>query len=58
MTAEQAPELNRQLDESEAVHHKIMAKMTDDPLDLFAAWERKERLDLGIGKFIRSTLEQ
>ena len=58
MTAAQVTELKRQLDESEAMHHKIMAKMTDDRFDLLAAWERKERLDVEIGKFIRAALER
>ena len=53
MTTEQFAELKRQLDQSEAMHHKIMAKMTDPKFDLMAAWEQKERLDQEIGKFIR-----
>jgi hypothetical protein len=54
MTTEQLAELKRQLDHSEAMHHKIMAKMSDPRFDLLEAWERKEQLDLEIGKFIRA----
>jgi hypothetical protein len=53
MTREQLDELRRQLDASEAMHHKIMAKMSDPNFDLVDAWERKEKLDLEIGRFIR-----
>ncbi len=53
MTNEQFVELKRQLDQSEAMHHKIMAKMTDPKFDLLGAWEQKERLDQEIGKFFR-----
>lgn len=56
MTPEQFAELKRQLDQSEAMHHKIMAKMSDPRFDLLDAWERKERLDSEIGKFIRAAL--
>jgi hypothetical protein len=56
VTSEQLAELKRQLDQSEAMHHKIMAKMSDARFDLLEAWERKERLDLEIGKFIRKAL--
>ena len=52
----QLQELKRQLDESEALHHKIMAKMSDPRFDLLAAWEQKERLDGAIGAFIRSAM--
>lgn len=38
------------------MHHKIMAKMSDPRFDLLDAWERKERLDSEIGKFIRAAL--
>ena len=54
MTAEQQAELKRQLDQSEALHHKIMAKMADPGFDLLDAWQRKEQLDEQIGKFIRT----
>jgi hypothetical protein len=57
MTSEELTELKRQLDESEAMHHKIMAKMTDPKFDLLDVWQRKERLDLEIGKFIRRVVE-
>lgn len=53
MTTEQYQELKRQLDQSEAMHHKIMAKMADPKFDLLAAWKQKERLDQEIGRFIR-----
>ena len=46
------------LDESEVLHHKIMAKMSDPKFALLDAWERKERLDAEIGKFIRGALNQ
>ena len=38
MTTEQYAELKRQLDQSETMHHKIMAKMADPKFDLLAAW--------------------
>jgi hypothetical protein len=56
MTSEQYAELKRQLDLSEVLHHKIMAKMDDPKFDLLAAWERKEQLDQEIGRFIRKSL--
>lgn len=56
LTPDQQAELKRQLDQSEAMHHKIMAKMGDARFDLLAAWEQKERLDLGIGRLIRSAM--
>ena len=52
----QLQQLKRQLDESEGLHHKIMAKMADPTFDLLEAWERKERLDAAIGKFIREAM--
>ena len=58
MTPEDYAELKRQLDQSEAMHHKIMAKMADPRFDLLEAWERKERLDLEIGRFIRQALNR
>ena len=57
LTAEQLTSLKGQLERSEALHHKIMAKMGDERFDLIAAWEEKERLDLEIGRTIRSSLE-
>ena len=57
MTSEKCAELKRQLDQSEAMHHKIMAKMTDPRFDLLEAWTRKEQVDEEIGRFIRKTLE-
>lgn len=48
--------LKQKLDQSEALHHKIMAKMSDPTFDLLGAWEQKERLDLEIGRFIRTAL--
>jgi len=56
LTADQLTELKRQLDQSEAMHHKIMAKMGDERFDLLDAWERKERLDQEIGRFIRASV--
>ena len=56
LTSDQLAELKRQLDQSEAMHHKIMAKMGDERFDLLDAWERKERLDQEIGRFIRQAL--
>jgi hypothetical protein len=56
MTSEQYAELKRQLDQSEAMHHKIMAKMADPKFDLLGAWEQKERLDVEIGRFIRASM--
>jgi len=58
VTQAQLEELRRQLDASEAMHHKIMAKMSDPNFDLVDAWERKERLDLEIGRFIRKTMNK
>ena len=58
MTSAHIAELKRQLDQSEAMHHKIMAKMADERFDLLETWERKERLDLEIGKFIRAALQR
>ena len=56
LTADRLTELKRQLDQSEAMHHKIMAKMGDERFDLLDAWERKERLDQEIGRFIRASV--
>ena len=58
LTADQLAELKRQLDHSEAMHHKIMAKMGDERFDLLDAWERKERLDQEIGRFIRASMNK
>jgi hypothetical protein len=55
LTKDQLSELKRQLDASELLHHRIMAKMGDANFDLIEAWERKERLDEEIGRFIRKT---
>jgi hypothetical protein len=56
MTQAQLDELKRQLDVSETLHHKIMAKMSDPKFDLLEAWGRKEKLDAEIGRFIRTAL--
>lgn len=56
MTQAQLEELKRQLDVSESLHHKIMAKMADPRFDLLEAWERKEKLDAEIGRFIRDAM--
>jgi hypothetical protein len=56
MTQAQLDELKRQLDMSETLHHKIMAKMADPKFDLLEAWGRKEKLDAEIGRFIRTAL--
>ena len=53
LTGAQIEELKRLLDQSEALHHQIMAKMSSPSFDLLGAWERKERLDQEIGRFIR-----
>jgi hypothetical protein len=58
LTPEQLAELRRQLDQSEVLHHKIMAKMGDVRFDLLAAWEQKERLDQAIGRLIRGATEK
>lgn len=54
LTKDQLTELKRQLDASELLHHRIMARMGDAGFDLLDAWERKERLDGEIGRFIRA----
>jgi hypothetical protein len=54
LTKEQLVELRKQLDASELLHHRIMAKMGDAGFDLLEAWEKKERLDSEIGRFIRA----
>jgi hypothetical protein len=56
MTQAQLDELKRQLDLSEVLHHKIMAKMSDPKFDLLEAWGRKEKLDAEIGRFIRTAM--
>ena len=53
LTRAQIDELRKQLDASELLHHKIMAKMSDPKFDLADAWAQKERLDGASGKFIR-----
>jgi len=58
MTKAQLDELRRQLDASELLHHRIMAKMSDPKFDLIEAWEQKERLDLEIGRFIRKSMNE
>ena len=54
LTRLQLDELRRQLEASELLHHKIMAKMSDPKFDLVDAWAQKERLDAAIGAFIRA----
>jgi len=56
MTPDQLSELKRHMDQSEILHHKIMAKMGDERFDLLAAWEQKERLDQAAGRLIRDSL--
>ena len=58
LTSEQVAELKRQLDLSEVLHHKIMAKMGDPRFDLLEAWTNKEKLDQVIGAFIRDALNK
>jgi hypothetical protein len=58
LSGEQLQELKRKLDESEALHHKVMAKMSDPKFDLLASWEQKERLDTAIGSYIRTALSR
>jgi hypothetical protein len=55
LTTEQLETVKKLLERSETLHHKIMAKMGDERFDLLDAWEQKERIDLEIGKVIRST---
>jgi hypothetical protein len=54
LTKEQLAELKKQLDASELLHHRIMAKMGAPGFDLLEAWEKKERLDAEIGRLIRA----
>ena len=56
LTSTQLAELKRQMDKSEALHHQIMAKMSNADFDLLDAWERKERLDQEIGRFLRKAM--
>jgi hypothetical protein len=56
LTKDQLAELKKQLDASELLHHRIMAKMGDKGFDLLEAWEKKERLDGEIGRFIRAAV--
>jgi hypothetical protein len=58
MTREEQELLRRQLDLSEALHHKIMAKMGDERFDLLDTWESKERIDLEIGRLIRRSMNK
>ena len=53
LTQEQIAALKRQLEQSEAMHHRIMAKMGNPDFDLKDAWEQKERIDGEIGRLIR-----
>jgi hypothetical protein len=53
LTEDQISKLKSQLEQSETMHHKIMAKMTDPRFNLLEAWEQKERLDQEIGRLIR-----
>ena len=55
MTREEQELLRHQLDLSEVLHHKIMAKMGDARFDLLAVWEQKELIDLAIGRLIRAS---
>ena len=54
LTKDQLAELRKQLDASELLHHRIMARMGDAGFDLLEAWQRKEQLDAEIGRFIRA----
>jgi len=54
LTKDQLGELKRQLEASELLPHRIMATAGDAGFDLLEAWERKERLDGEIGRFIRA----
>jgi hypothetical protein len=54
MSKESLAELKKQLEASELLHHRIMARAGDAGFDLLEAWERKERLDGEIGRFIRA----
>ena len=56
LTTEQVSTLKRYLEQSETMHHRIMAKMTDPKFDLLDAWEQKERLDQEIGRFVRAAI--
>jgi hypothetical protein len=55
VTKEQLDTVKALLERSEALHHKIMAKMGDERFDLVDAWEQKERIDLEIGRVIRAS---
>ena len=54
MSKESLAELKKQLEASELLHHRIMARAGDAGFDLLEAWERKERLDGEIGRLIRA----
>jgi predicted 2-oxoglutarate/Fe(II)-dependent dioxygenase YbiX len=54
LTSEQVATLRQRLEQSEAMHHRIMAKMTDPNFALIDAWEQKERIDQEIGRLIRA----
>ena len=58
MTQAQREELKQKLDQSELLHHKIMAKMGEPKFDLLETWERKELVDLEIGRFIRKAMNE
>ena len=57
LTQDQMSKLKKQLEQSEAMHHKIMAKMADPKFNLLEIWEQKERIDLEIGGLIRATAD-
>jgi hypothetical protein len=56
LSADQLQRLKQLLAESEALHHKIMAKMDDPRFDVLEVWARKESLDAAIGAFLRDAL--
>jgi hypothetical protein len=56
LTKDQLVDLKKQLDASELLHHRIMAKAGDAGFDLLKEWEKKERLDGEIGRFIRAAV--
>lgn len=56
LTSEQVATLKRHLEQSEMMHHRIMAKMTDPKFALLEAWEQKERIDQEIGRLLRAAM--
>jgi hypothetical protein len=54
LTQEQVATLKQRLEQSETMHHRIMAKMTDPNFALVQAWEQKEQIDQEIGRLIRA----